>query len=347
MFQLPYNATAGTYSTPNSTATPAVGVTEDGIFSGIQLMVDSNSNAYITNATASGTVPHVYLIPNTGTYAAPTYTQLTGFSATTLPGYYAAMGIDGTGTATSTSNIWAASYQAISEITPTGTSASSTTTYSSFALPTTPNGVTGTTAASHPNNGEVDGGGNFWYPSTSASGSIYLQITPSAALYNSTTAANNVRTLRPCYVPAGGSACDATLLIGSPTPTQYYVTGDSHNFQVDSAGAIWASSGVSSTLTSASSSKSSARATLPGPCSTTASSAQNPSKPTLFHTSDGGLRVAVLFCSWHFEQPSHHRALPHAVTGVTCAPLPPKCYCQVHRRIPPSGPSESYRNACH
>jgi len=201
-----------------------------------QLFVGSNGYVW-ANGGDHGTPADyaLFMMPNTGTAASPTYTG----SSLTYADVYVTPGSETTSNSNisldSSGNVWAANAGKIYEYTPTLTGLSSTSTFGSAVL-------TATTTSVSPTPGIVDGQNNYWYASNDPSGSIFLQITPAAPLYNS-TAANNTQVLRPCYVPAGGITCDSTLNISS---TQYYLTSYTHNLVVDSAGAIWVSSGAES-----------------------------------------------------------------------------------------------------
>lgn len=229
LLELPYSTTTyaatGNYGAPTNV--------QNTMYSTNQIVIDSGQNIWIGNYSASsGTSGKVFLVPNTGTAAAPAYTATSGFFTTTLSSYdNGGVSLDASG------NVWTGSSLDVYSITPTGSGAT-------LALPSSPT-FTAAIAASHPSAGEVDGGSNYWYPSLTSSGSLYLQITPTAAYYNSTTPANNIQTLRPCYVPAGSNTCDAALLISS---LQYYESGDPHVIQVDSSGALWVAAGVTSNL---------------------------------------------------------------------------------------------------
>ena len=83
--------------------------------------------------------------------------------------------------------------------------------------------------------GEVDGAGTFWFGNNGvASAQTGIWFLPAGS-----TAATGTR-LRPCYVPAGSTTCDATLIVSG---SQYYTYGDVQALQVDSAGSVWVAAG--------------------------------------------------------------------------------------------------------
>jgi len=232
-------SSGGTYPTT------ALGNYNKDTTSATQVFVDPGGYVWASGITKTTPVDELYMLYNTGTASAPTYgaSGATDKVVALTPTTYPTISKDAAG------NIWAAGASTIYEFTPTLSGATST--FGSAVLTTT-------TAAGKPTPGMVDGGGVYWYggtgypvlpATTPIAGGIFLQLTPAAPLYNS-TAANNTQYIRPCYVPAGGTTCDAALYWAntSPTTQQFYQTGDAHNVAVDSAGAIWVSAGVSATI---------------------------------------------------------------------------------------------------
>jgi len=208
-----------------------------------KVIVDSGGNVWSSNyQSTSGTSGIIALLPNTGNTTTPAYAGSTGSGCLqTTNEYYCTATLssydNGDISLDALGNVWTGSNDKVYEYSPT-VSGSTSTIGSSTSQ-------TATTTASHPSNGEVDGGANYWYPSLTASGNIFVQITPASALYNSTTAAKNTEFLQPCYVPSAGTTCNTALVVDG---TQTYVTGDSHVVQVDSAGAIWAASGSAASV---------------------------------------------------------------------------------------------------
>jgi len=216
--------------------------------SATQVFVDPGGYVWASGITKTTPVDELYMLYNTGTASAPTYgasgatDKVVALTPTTNP----TISKDAAG------NIWAAGASTVYEFTPTISGATST--FGSAVLTTT-------TAAAKPTPGMVDGGGVYWYggtgypvypATTPIGGGIFLQLTPAAPFYNS-TAANNTQYIRPCYVPAGGTTCDAALYeasnITNSANAQFFQTGDPHNVAVDSAGAIWVAAGVSAAAT--------------------------------------------------------------------------------------------------
>jgi hypothetical protein len=221
LYEFPYNGGAGPYENTSSVAASVTWNGSTGSPAGtmaylFDIIIDSNANLYVSNYNSS-VVGSVYVIPNLTPTSTPSYTGAATYFTQGLQStatHSGAIGLDASG------NIWAGGATGEwDEIAPTVTTGVIT----ALGTPTTLTVESGSSAASQPYPGQVDGAGEFWFPSATSSGQIWGTQTTSGSSTPPTVE------LYGCYAPNGATTCSAN---GTSTNTPRVL-------QVDSTGALW------------------------------------------------------------------------------------------------------------
>jgi hypothetical protein len=218
--------TAGTYAVANATASSGT----FGPF--LQLAWDSSVDLY----GLSSTTPNVEVLPNIGSYSAPSFASggsftynsgtLSGTTGANPPGVW---GIAGNGLGSTTNNAYVLTSAGVTPITSSGSAATTAIAAgSATSLPELPND----TSTSSFRGAWVDGSSTLFTPDGD-NGAGQSGV----AVYNATT--GYLGTYKGCFVSA--SACGTT----AGTAPMFSARG----LGIDSSGDVWVASGASATLT--------------------------------------------------------------------------------------------------